>query len=208
MRRPSLNCVTLDDKEDACVLMLTKPSTKADLLPPFEYIGASGWDTALRRVLVEYEVPLASAVTEADIERCESELGFHLPQSLRLFLMTFGAINFDSLELLPPTKIQTLEQVWFREFLNEDEQAMLPNLIGVAEAGSDDYFALDVRTNTCLHCSHDPAGLIQYLPTFDDLIKVAVIDLSWGYFGWPDEEVYEMARALKKDLYGVGFVEY
>ena len=182
--------------------MPKKPENETDLLPPFDYIGKDGWDSKLRQLLTEYTVPLPPPSTELEVQRCEARIGFPLPSSLKLFLLTFGPVDFDGLRICPPEDVKTLQNVWFRDFLAREEQLKLAGLIQVAETGSDNYYALDASDGRCCLCSHDPSGLFDWLSSFDDLIKMAVIDLSWGYYGWLDSEIEEMARHLKRELLG------
>jgi hypothetical protein len=92
--------------------------------------------------------------------------------------------------------------VWFRDSLSEDEQLRLGGLLGISNSGSDNYFAIDPATGKCYLCSHDPAGIFEEASSFDELILKAVIDLSWGYHGWPDPEVERLATDLKVELFG------
>lgn len=181
--------------------MLQKPTTKADLLPPFDLIGNAGWDLALRQVLVDYEVPLPTPCCEAELADCEERIGFALPQSLRLFLLAIGPIDFDGLRIFSPQKIKTAESFWFAEYFSEIARKQLPQLLQFAEAVADNVYVMELQSGKCCLCCHDPAGLIDWLPSFDTLIKIAVIDLSWSYYGWPDDEIEEMAEELKAELY-------
>ncbi len=40
------------------------------------------------------------------------------------------------------------------------------------------------------------------MDSFDDLVKIGLIDLSWEYWGWPDSEVAEIAQQVKRSLFG------
>ncbi len=181
--------------------MLQKPQTKSDLLPPFDSIGEANWDTRLRQLLVDYEVPLPAPCGDGEIDECEKRLGFALPQSLKLFLSALGPVDFDGVRVLSPKEIRTAESFWFASYFTEDEQKQLPHLLQVAEAVADNVYALEVASGRCCLCSHDPPGLFEWLPSFDVLIKMAVIDLSWSYYGWPDEEIEDMAEELKAELF-------
>jgi len=183
--------------------MLRKPTTKADLLPPFNYIGEANWEAKLRQLLVDYEVPLAQPCTNREIKECEKRLGSALSQSLKLFLSAFGPMNFDGVRLLLPEEIKTAESLWLANNLCKDEQKLLPYLLQIAEAVSDNIYALELESGQCYLCSHDPAGLFNWLPSFNAFIKMAIIDLSWGYYGWPDEAIERMAEELKAELFSM-----
>ena len=103
--------------------------------------------------------------------------------------------------LLPPPEIDRLAQLWFKSSLTEHDQARLARMIQIAETGSDNVYVLDLDNQHCCLCSHDPAGLFEWLPSFDDLIRMALIDLSWSSYGWPDPEIADMATALKSELF-------
>lgn len=38
--------------------------------------------------------------------------------------------------------------------------------------------------------------------SFGDLVKIGLIDLSWGCWGWPSPEVAEMAQQVERSLFG------
>ena len=116
---------------------------------------------------------------------------------------TFGPLNFDDPQLLDMHQMDLLTNVWFRNFLSADEQAHLPRLLVIAATGSDNYYALDIAIQQCYLCSHDPAGIFSWLPSFDTFIQCAVINLSWSGYGWPDPAVEQMARELIQELFGV-----
>jgi hypothetical protein len=183
--------------------MLKKPETKADLLPPFTIIGEPGWDTSLRQMFDDYELPPTPAVPPNEMATLEHRLGVQFPPAITRFFTTFGAVNFDGLRLLEPNDIVTMQSVWFHAMLIPADQMRLSQLVQIAEAGSDDYYALDSLDWAVYLVSHDPAGLTFLVPSFDDLIRLACIDLSCGYFGWPDEDVAVLARDLKQDLFGI-----
>jgi hypothetical protein len=69
-------------------------------------------------------------------------------------------------------------------------------------SGSDNHIAIDPVSGTCYLCSHDPAGIYDEAASFDDLVRIAVIDLSWGYYGWPDPKVERLPTELKADIFG------
>ena len=68
---------------------------------------------------------------------------------------------------------------------------------------SGDIFTLEVATGRCSLCSHAPARFSNWLNRFDDLVKIAIIDLSWSVYGWTDEEIFLMASEIKNELFGV-----
>jgi hypothetical protein len=181
--------------------MLQKPTSKSDLMPPFNHIGEVGWDLKLRQVLVDFEVPLPVPCSEADLLNCEGMLGMAMPQSLRLFLSTLGPVDFDGVRIFTPEEIKTAETFWFAKYFTEEDQRQLLGLIQVAEAVADNVHVIELKSGRCGLCSHDPPGLFEWLPSFDALIKSAIIDLSWSYYGWPDDEIEEMAEQLKAELF-------
>jgi len=182
--------------------VLRKPITKEDLLPPFQTVGEPGWADRLRHVLIDYEVPLPESVPAELVTLRESELGVRLPAALREFYTTFGSVDFDGFQLYPVDALEPLTRAWFRQSLDVGQQARLSTLIAISDSGSDNYIAIDPVSGTCYLCSHDPVGISDEAASFDDLVRKAVIDLSWGYYGWPDPEVERLATELKLDLFG------
>lgn len=182
--------------------MLDKPQTKADLLPRFTRIGDSGWETEIRSLLLAYDVPLPAPATHDALMACEHRLGAHLPEPLTHFLRTFGPVNFDDPILLAPDQIQSLDHWGFRPSLSDGDQRHLRGKIQIAETGSDDIYGLDLTTGTCCRCVHYPAAIEDWLPSFDDFLRMALIDLSWSYYGWPDPAIERMATELKNDVFG------
>jgi SMI1 / KNR4 family (SUKH-1) len=182
--------------------MKEKPNIKEALMPPFQAIGEPGWAERLRQVLLDYDTSLPEPAPYESIEAREQALGIRLPRALRAFYMEFGPVDFDGFELFSIDYIKPLDNVWFRDFLTNGDQARLHGLLGIADSGCDNYIAIDPVTGKCYLCSHDPAGIFEESDSFDDLIRKAVIDLSWGYYGWPDPEVERLATELRRELFG------
>lgn len=182
--------------------MPTKPETKADLTPPFTRIGEPGWDAALRQLFDAYELPLTPPVPPHDLAAVEDRLGIHLPDAVTHFFTTFGAVDFDGIRLLDLHDITSMQSVWCAPMLSPADRARLSRLLQIAAVDSDDYYALDLDDWSVYHITHDPPGMTVLVPSFDDVIRLACIDLSWGYYGWPDEDVEAMAHELKRDLFG------
>jgi hypothetical protein len=182
---------------------LRRPQRKADLAPPPFVIGEPGWREAIISVLRAYDVPLPAPVREEEIAARERALGAALPAAVRRFLMEIGPVDFDYLRLFHADEIVPLEYAWLRRMLDEPEQRRLPFLLEIAAySGSGDVVAIDRAAGRCGLCSHTPVRIKWWLRSFDDLIRVALIDLSWSYYGWPDPDVEALARALKQDLIG------
>lgn len=66
-------------------------------------------------------------------------------------------------------------------------------------------FARRLVRESILNCAHDPPGFSSWLPDFDSVVKVILIDLACGYYGWPDEEVSALADELKETMFGFTF---
>ncbi|HEX8465754.1 MAG TPA: hypothetical protein VF627_14150 [Abditibacterium sp.] len=181
--------------------MLQKPKSKFDLMPAFNRIGDADWDTKLRQILVDYEVPLPAPCSQVELADCEKRLGFALPYSFRLFLNTMGPVDFSGIRVLAPKEVKTAEGFWFASYFSEEDRNRLSGMLEVAEAVSDNIYVVELQSSKCGLCSHDPPGFFEWLPSFDALIQVAVIDLSWGYYGWPDDEIEEMAEQLRAELF-------
>lgn len=181
---------------------MQKPKTKADLMPPFRVIGEASWAKKFLNILTDYGVEPAKGLSEEILKRHERELKFKLPDSLRIFLLEFGCIDLDDFCLYPLSEIAPIRDLWFRGFLSSEEQKQLPNLLGIADTGFDNVMAIDPTTGRCYVCSHDPAGIFLEADSFDDLLQKVIIDLSWGYYGWPDFYIETLASELKHDLFG------
>src|SRR5262249_54638934 len=127
-------------------VLMEKPTRTEDLIPKFRVIGEPGWDDEVRKILTDYEVPIPEPLTEDELARRETELGFRLNEELRLFLKTFGAVNFEGLpNLFSLEQIGTLEDnIWFRDCLNEEQLLRLKGIIGVGNCLSDDVFGLEL----------------------------------------------------------------
>jgi hypothetical protein len=181
--------------------MLEKPKTKFDLLPPFNFIGETNWNSKLRQLLIDYEVPLPTPCSLPEIMDCEKRLDCILPQPLKIFLNTLGPVDFDGLRLFQAHEIRTAESFYCSDYFSEEERKQLPHLLQVAESLADNVYVLAMKSGKCCLCSHDPVDLFEWLPSFDALIKTAVIDLSWSFYGYPDEEIEKMAEELKTELF-------
>lgn len=181
-----------------------KPTEKADLEPPFSRIGDPGWAEGVKALLASYGVPLPTPVPEATLASREVELGIKLPTALCTFLTEVGPLDLD-LRVHRPEGIRFCNEIWFRDHLAPEHQALLPRLLAVASVGSDNFVALDVESSRCGVLSHDPPGFWKPLPDFDTLIKVMLMRLPTGYYGWPDEEVAELVDAAVTDLVGYCF---
>jgi hypothetical protein len=181
---------------------MKKPATKADLMPPFRIIGEAGWVEALQKLLVDYGIESSKRVPEEVVEKRERELGIQIPYSLRIFLTEFGNIDFDCFCLYPLSSIKPVTNMWFRDFLALKEKNQLQGLLGIADSGSDNVVAIDPITGHCYICSYAPASIFLEAASFDDLLQKVIIDLSWGYYGWPDAYIEVLANELKRDLFG------
>ena len=95
-----------------------------------------------------------------------------------------------------------VKDIWFRDSLSPEEQKKLPNLLGIANTGSDNIVAIHQITGHCYKCCHDPAGISLESSSFDELLQKVIIDLSWGHHGWPDPYIETLANELKYDLFG------
>ncbi|MEZ6188782.1 MAG: SMI1/KNR4 family protein [Planctomycetota bacterium] len=182
-----------------------KPIRESDVAPPFSHLGEPGWAEAVKVLLATYDVPLPTPVSSVALANREAELGIKLPQALCTFLTKVGPLDLDGLRIHPPEEITFCDRVWFRDHLTPEHQAWLPQLLAVAGTGSDNFIALDLESRRCGVLSHDPPGLWKPLPDFDTLIKVTLMRLPAGYYGWPDQEVADLVDAAVTDLVGYCF---
>ena len=181
---------------------MDKPTRKEDLHPPFTAIGEGDWAEGIRKRLRDYGVPLPEPVSEAGLRSREDELGVRLPESLRSFLREIGPVDLDGIRVYRTDEIGPADSIWFSEHLRGEGRSRLPDLLAIAEYASGDPITLEPATGRCCLLSHDPPGFWNWMESFGDLVKIGLIDLSWGYWGWPDPEVAEMAQEVKWDLFG------
>ena len=175
---------------------LTKPRTTDELLPPFAAVGEPGWETRLRAWLTGFDFRFVQPSTPAEVAAAEGRLGQRLPTEWRAFLLTFGPLDLDGVRLLAPRQIDRMGGVWFRSHLSEQEQALLPRLLQVGECGSDNYIAFSTADGWVCECCHDPGGLNDWCPSFSDFLRVHLVRLWAGYYGWPDPEVGQLSDGL------------
>lgn len=171
-------------------------------MPPFRKIGEEGWVKNLQKLLTEYGIEPSQGLSEKAVEQRERELGLNFPDPLRSFLIEFGHTNLGRFCLYPLYSMALSTDIWFRDFLTSEEQEQLQDLLGIANSGSDNVLAIDPITGYCYICNHDPAGIFLEANSFDEFLQKIIIDLSWGYYGWPDPHVEELALELKLDLFG------
>jgi hypothetical protein len=181
---------------------MDKPTRKEDLLPPFTAIGEGDWAERIRKRLLDYGVPLPEPISEAGLRSREEQLGLRLPEALRSFLREIGPVDLDGIRFYRPDEIGPTNDIWFREHLRGEDRARLSDMLAIAEYASGDPIALEPGSGRCCLLSHDPPGFWNWMDSFDDLVKIGLIDLSWGYWGWPNAEVAEMAHEVKRDLFG------
>ena len=181
-----------------------KPTRGEDVAAPFERIGEPGWADSVRALLASYGAPPPSPVSEVDVSARETELGVLFPDALRVLITQLGPLDLD-IRLLGLDEIRLLDQVWFRDKLPPEQQGLLPRLLAVADYGSGDYVALDVGSGRCGVLGHDPPGLWKPLLDLDTLIKVMLMRLPAGYYGWPDEAVAGLVEAAVEALVGFNF---
>lgn len=179
-------------------MSLNKPQTEHELLPPFAKVGDPEWDTRLRNWLSAFDFRFGTASTEEELAEAESRLGTPLPADWRLFLLAFGPLDLGSVQLTPPAQIKTLQDVWFRSHLKEDDQQRLSQFLQVGECGSDNYIACNMFTGWVCECCHDPGGFWDWCPSFNDFLRLKLVGMWSGYFGWPDEEVQALSDRLSK----------
>ena len=184
--------------------MLAEPTVPEELMPPFTTIGEPGWDVALRGLLVDYGVPLPAVTAEAELSALAARLPRHLPSEYIAFLRAFGPLDFDGVSLKPPTDAFLLGGAWFRDFLLQHGFGDIDEFLVIGDAGSDDYAAIDLRNGLVSFVSHDPPGFFNPV-SFSDFIRLAVIDLALGRYGWGGVRVEELATTLKQRLFGFPF---
>jgi len=184
---------------------MEKPSSKEDLIPPFEKIGEAGWDRGVRDLLQRYEVPLPTPITEGELAACEKKLGSPLPPSLHLLLKTFGPLDLDEIRFFGTDEISSVEGIWFAHALSDEDRKRLPQMIGIGEYVGDEVIVVEPDTGRCCQCVHDPPGFMNWLNCVDDLLRIALIVLCNGYYGWDDERLSDMASELCVELFGLEF---
>ena len=173
---------------------LPTPRTAEELLPPIAVVGEPGWDSRLRAWLTDFR--FAAPSSPAEVAAAESRLGVRLPADWRAFLLEFGPLDLDRVRLSAPSQIVRMGGVWFRPHLSERERALLPGLLQVGECGSDNYIALSTADGWVCECCHDPGGLYDWCPSFGDFLRVQLVRLWSGHYGWPDPEVGQLSDGL------------
>ncbi len=172
--------------------MVSKPASKAGMMPPFERIGERCWADKLRSFLTSYGVPLPDCATESELKDCERRIGTSLPPPIRQFLEMFGAVSFDYVTVFAPIDIRIPDE-WFSETLPDETKSQLKEFIRVADAGgTGNVFVLHIPTGVIHFLSHDLLSNQRCLASFDDLIRIACISIHAGYYGWPDDDIQEM----------------
>lgn len=180
-------------------MSISKPTCPEELFPPFEKIGDNGWNKHLSDFLKSFDVPLPDPCTNLDLEKQEQAMGMTFPDSLRTFLLEFGPVSFDYIEILAPSQISLATELWFADKLTEN----LNEYILIANAGGpENQFALNIESGDCYLARHYPPRLERCLNSFDDLIRIACVGLFTGYYGWDDEELEAMQTQVMKDLFG------
>lgn len=184
-------------------MTLKQPKTTADLEPPFKHIGEQGWEERLRTLLAAYGVPEPQPVATGDISARESALGFRLDESVRQFLLVIGPVDFQSLRVLSPEEIEPLSGVWYASRLSERDRERLPNVVGVMDylGKGDEFVGWERSASRFVRLGHDPAGVWEWLPTFDECIREQCVELAAGHYGWPDEETQRLVRDTKRRLF-------
>jgi hypothetical protein len=188
-------------------MALKKPQTSVDLEPPFRRIGEPGWEERLRALLREYGVPEPRPVAERDLLARESSLGCRLDESQRRFLLTIGALDFESNRVLSLEEIRPIGDIWFASFLSERERRRLPRMIAAMDylGGTDEFIAWDRDCGGYLLVRHDPAGIYHWAPTFDDCIREQCVHLAVGYYGWGDDDVEQLVEDTAQRLFPTRF---
>jgi hypothetical protein len=176
-------------------MSITKPENREQLKPPFTTIGEPGWESGLRQLLVSFDVPLPMPVTLPGLVERERALGVELPSSTREFLLTFGPVSFDYVEILAAGQICWARDAWPRQGVEE--------CVTIANAGGPEgQSLLNVRSGECLLVHPDTTEPHRRLDRFDDLIRIACVDLYTGYYGWDDDRLTEMQADVMRDLFG------
>ncbi|QDV18945.1 hypothetical protein Pan153_36060 [Gimesia panareensis] len=181
-------------------MSISKPVRQEEMLPPFEKIGEENWSQKLRKLLNSFDIPLPAPVSSAEIQEREQALALTFPVPLKTFLLEFGPISFDYVELLPPSQISRATELWFADKLDENP---VDYLIVANAGGPDNQFVIELKNGHCLLARHDSAKLESCVTCFDDLIRISCIGLYTGYYGWDDLELVEMQSKLMQELFGV-----
>lgn len=179
-------------------MSLIKPQTEVELLPPLDAIGEPGWESRLRAWLTEFDFRFGEPSTEAEVAEAELRLGVRLPEDWRMFLLAFGPLDLESVRLTPPAQITPLNDVWFKSHLSESDRAMLFQFLQVGECSSGNYIGWNTIDGWVCECCHDPGGLWDWCPSFSELIRLSLVRLWCGYYGWPDDSVQQLSERLAR----------
>jgi hypothetical protein len=177
----------------------TKPTSKADLVPGYE-VGAVGWLQTVRALLEQYGVPPGQPVRQEELRKAELRLARALPRDWAELLFDLGPIDLDGLRFLPPADIRSAQDLWFRDHLSAGERTDLQHLVCVAETGSDNMFVYDIRSGLVRLASHDPGGIFEAIPSVSDLVRLALVGLAAGRYGWPDPDVADLVDRTRDEL--------
>jgi len=174
---------------------IEKPKTKEMMRPPFLYIGEPGWKSKLQSFLESFGVPLPAPYSNNEVRARQGELDIVFPDSLAIFLADFGSVSFDYIEILPLSDMTRANEV--------PGSGTSGNLLTVASAGGNtgNYFALS-REGACYFLSNHPSRAERRLKSFDDLIRIACIDLFTSYYGWDDKELIQMRVEVMREIFG------
>lgn len=180
-----------------------KPRTVDELPLPFLNIGEPGWVNRTHDVLTSFGVPLPEPVRLEELAECERRLGLELPTSCRRFLLELGPLDIDEFRFLPPREILPMSGFYAADLFDPGSRRRLQELVSVAEyCGTDDPFAIDQRSCEVCRVGHDPPGLSLTMPSFDVLVRCALLGLACGYYGFPDASVQSLVEQARFALTG------
>jgi hypothetical protein len=173
--------------------MRTKPTTATELIPKFNRIGDDGWGIVVHNTLNDYGIPIPSPVSKRELDYLEKRLEIRLNNEHRIFLETFGCVVFDGHWLIEP------ENMKLNMGFNHDAPLLqIASCMGCKE--DTDVYAMDLNTGKCCFCDAID-GLVEWTDNFSILVKIFMINLSYGNYGWfGDTGLYKLADDAYKIL--------
>ena len=175
---------------------------KEDIIIPFDKIGDNNWEVKTKLIIESFAENwgdnVKEPVSEDEISQLEIKLGTKLPESLKLFYLTFGLAGIGE-QLQEFDEIGLIKEIWADhpqygpDFTEEDEKH-LPFLVSFSDyLGDGNMFCFHSKTKEIYYYDHeDTPYLTKMFDTVDDYLKGCLIFAQSDLFGAAKQEEVQM----------------
>lgn len=193
-------------------------NTKEDIIIPFKHIGDVLWKENTCRIInalnYNWNKEKAIPLTIQEIDELEERLNTKLPNTLKLFYLTFGIADIGE-QLVSINDITYLKEIWephpqYGPQFTKDDLTVLPFLITFSDyIGNGNMFCFHKETQDIYYFDHDTQPYItKFFSDFEDYLRGCLILAQVDLFGEAEQkQVDQWTESIVIDLVGKDVVQ-